>query len=82
MSSVRVLFFSVLRDKIGRGFVELDLREATTVGELLDELIGTYPAIDPYRGSIRMAVNQTYVDAGHPVEVGDEIALITPVSGG
>ena len=82
MDSVRILFFSVLRDKIGRGSIELDLQQKTTAGELLDEIVKTYPAIGSFRASIRMAVNQSYVDSSHTVQGGDEVALITPVSGG
>lgn len=82
MEAVRILFFSVLREKIGRSSIELDVQQTTTTSDLLDEIVKTYPAIDPYRGSIRVAVNQAYVDGEHNVQGGDEVALITPVSGG
>ena len=32
--------------------------------------------------NIRFAVNQEYVDIGHPVQAGDEIAFFPPVTGG
>ena len=32
--------------------------------------------------NIRFAVNQEYVDIGHPVQAGDEIACFPPVTGG
>lgn len=82
MSAVRILFFSVLREKLGRGSVELSYAEAVPAREVIDELVATYPAIAPYRNTIRIAVNETYVDEAHTVVNGDEMALITPVSGG
>lgn len=31
---------------------------------------------------VRVAVNQTYVQADHPVAAGDEVAIFPPVTGG
>ncbi len=35
-----------------------------------------------WRPSLRLAVNMEYVDNGHPLRDGDEVAVIPPVSGG
>jgi molybdopterin converting factor small subunit len=38
--------------------------------------------VDAHRAAIRLAVNQTYVPTDTRLHDGDEVALITPVSGG
>lgn len=82
MNGVRVLLFSVLREKLGQRALHVDVEGSLPAGDLLDRLVAMHPDIEPYLGSIRIAVNQTYVDKDHPVYRGDEVALITPVSGG
>lgn len=81
-AAVRVLFFSVLREKLDRRSLDLEVSGVTTAREILDELITRYPDLEPYRSTIRIAVNQSYVDELQTVRGGDEVALITPVSGG
>lgn len=81
-AAVRVLFFSVLREKLDRRSLDLEVSGLTTAREILDELTKRYPVLEPYRSGIRVAVNQSYVDEGQTVRGGDEVALITPVSGG
>ncbi len=80
--TVRVLFFSVLREQVGRGELELSVKANSRSEELLDRLSATYPAVDEFRSVTRVAVNQSYVDGSVELMDGDEMALITPVSGG
>ena len=60
----------------------LPLAAPCTAGELLAEVCRRYPALSPWRASIRVAVNGTYARAEDPVAFGDEVALIPPVAGG
>ena len=80
--TVHVLLFSVLSEKVGRKSLEVTLDAPSTAGDLWVYLSERYEALEPYRNTVRIAVNQTYADAGQPLEDGDEVALITPVSGG
>lgn len=80
--AVRVLFFSVLRETLGCRSLEMNLDDPVSADDLLDDLAATYPALKPFRASVRMAVNESYVEGDHIVRAGDEVALITPVSGG
>ena len=82
MSTVQVLLFSVLRQRIGEGSLTLDLKMPATGADLLDQLEAQYPIIGDYRPVLRLAVNQEYVSETIPLADGDEVALITPVSGG
>ena len=79
---VRVLLFSVLADRVGQRELAVSLPEAVSGGELLDHLAARYPALAEYRAVVRIAVNREYVPEAVSIQNGDEIALITPVSGG
>ena len=79
---LRVLLFSVLREKVGRGSLTVSLDAPATGADLLDHLQAAYPALAAYRRVIRLAVNQSYAPAETPLADGDEVALVTPVSGG
>lgn len=80
--TVDVRFFSLLRDKTGESARALTLPADATGTDLLDQLEAEYPALADLRSAIRLAVNQSYVTTDAPLQDGDEVALITPVSGG
>ena len=82
MPTVRVLFFSVLRQRVGEGRLTLRLDAPASGADLLDRLEAQYPAISAYRPVLRLAVNEEYVPETVSLAEGDEVALITPVSGG
>ena len=82
MSTVQVLLFSVLRQRIGEGSLTIALEPPATGADLLDHLEARYPVIGDYRPVLRLAVNHEYVPETVTLADGDEVALITPVSGG
>ena len=83
---MKLLYFAWLRQKIGTAEERVDPpSEVTTVAALIQWLRGRGPNFaDALRetGVIRVAVNQEYVPASHPVRPGDEVALFPPVTGG
>jgi molybdopterin converting factor subunit 1 len=79
---LRVYLFSVLRERLGHEMLEIVLPAPATGKHLLDYLMVRFPEITAYRSVIRLAVNHTYVPESTFLAEGDEIALITPVSGG
>lgn len=80
--TVRVLFFSVLREKLGAEALTRTLEAPATGTDLLRELESEFSALSEYRPAIRLAVNENYAPDDAPLSDGDEVALITPVSGG
>ena len=82
MITIKVLLFSVLKEKIGQPNVLVQLESPLTGEQLLDQLALDYLPIQAYRSVIRLAVNEAYVNETHNILDGDEVALITPVSGG
>jgi molybdopterin converting factor subunit 1 len=80
---VRVRLFAMLRERVGREQVEIDLPEGATVREAMDvvarqhgfaDLVGRMPLV--------MAVNREYASGETSLSEADELALIPPVSGG
>lgn len=79
---LRVYLFSVLKERLGQDMLEIALPAPATGGHLLDYLTSQFPEVAAYRSVIRLAVNHTYVPESTFLAEGDEVALITPVSGG
>jgi molybdopterin synthase sulfur carrier subunit len=83
---MRVLYFAWVKGKVGIGEEQVDPPAAVaTVGSLLDWLAqrsAKHAAALANRSVVRVAVNQEYVGADHPVKSGDEVALFPPVTGG
>jgi len=79
---LRVLLFSVLRQRIGATQLDVRLEEQATGGDLLDHLAERYPVLARYRSITRLSVNEEYVHEEVSLADGDVVALITPVSGG
>lgn len=79
---VQVLLFSVLKEAVGASQLQVDLDAPATGEDLLDALADEYPEVEAHRSSLRLAVNEEYVATDTALQDGDEVALITPVSGG
>ena len=78
MAVIRIEYFAVLREHVGRA--REDLRTAaTTVGELYAELDQRYgfPAV----GRVKVAVNDEFRDWNAPLQDGDFVVFIPPVAG-
>jgi len=79
---IDVLLFSVLREEVGESAFSLDVPSGCTGSVLLDQLAADHPAIHRFREHIRLAVNASYSSEDVVLRDCDEVALITPTSGG
>jgi molybdopterin synthase catalytic subunit len=79
---VRVRLFAIQRELAGTREVLLDLADGSTVGDAWDAVAARYPVLAPGRPSVRFARNGDYAEPATPLEDGDEVAFIPPVSGG
>lgn len=79
---VRVRYFAMIREAVGRPEEVREVPEGTSAGDLVERLARDYPEIDRARRAAALMVNQRYVAPDHPLAEGDEVALIPPVSGG
>jgi molybdopterin synthase catalytic subunit len=79
---VRVLFFGVLKEFAGKSGEKVELREGSSVNDLLEHYSSQIPRIKESLPSLAVAVNQQYAGAETLLKADDEVALLPPVSGG
>lgn len=79
---VRVLFFGMLKDLVGKSSDSLDLPDGAIVRDLLQHYESHIPRFGQSLPSLAVAINQQYSSADSSLESGDEVALLPPVSGG
>lgn len=77
-----ILVFAALRDAVGHDTWQLDCDQPLSAARLLAHFFEAYPAVAGLADHTRVAVNQEFLHADRLLAVGDEIALIPPVSGG
>lgn len=80
--AVRVLYFGIVRERLGRGEDQVELEAPATVARLMDRLVELHPDLGEGVASLRVALNQEYVGGDAPLTEADEVAIIPPVSGG
>jgi MoaE-MoaD fusion protein len=74
---VTIRLFAILRERAGASEVTLELPEGAVVGDALARLTDLAQDLP-----LVMAVNREYASSDTPLDPGDELALIPPVSGG
>lgn len=79
---LRVLYFAVFRESIGREDDTLELPAGATVHDAIAALAARHPPIARLAGRFRVAVNEEFSADSHALADGDELALIPPVAGG
>jgi molybdopterin converting factor subunit 1 len=79
---VTVRLFAGLRDIVGTGELTHDAPAGATAKTVWDALAGTHPALAPYEAVSSCAVNEEYAKFDFPLNEGDEVAFLPPVSGG
>jgi molybdopterin synthase catalytic subunit len=80
-SSYEILLFASLRDRAGQQ-LRVTLPDGASVAQMLQEVARCAPQLEPWLPHVRVAVNCDYVDSARELHIGDEIALLPPVSGG
>jgi len=79
---LRLLYFGIVREKLGRREEVRECKSGATVEELLVELAASHDIFALGAGSLRIAVNREYVFNDHVLADDDEVAVIPPVAGG
>ncbi len=79
---VRVLFFGMLQDLVGKASDTLDLDQGASVADLLAHYETQIPRLRESLPSLALAVNQEYASAETKLRSNDEVAILPPVSGG
>jgi molybdopterin synthase catalytic subunit len=79
---VNVLYFAILRERLGIDGESLDLPVGADVRAARAEIAARHPDIAALLSRVATAVNQSMAPEAHPLADGDELALIPPVAGG
>jgi len=79
---VRVLYFAVVRERIGRDEEALELADGAEVRAEWAELERRHPELGALRSVVKLAVNEEFAPLERGLAEGDVIALIPPVAGG
>jgi molybdopterin synthase sulfur carrier subunit len=86
MSSVRLIYFAWIRERIGRAEDAFEVPPSViNLGQLLDWLAARgpgYKAALSDRRAIRMAMDQEFAGPDQALTPGCEVALFPPVTGG
>jgi molybdopterin converting factor small subunit len=80
--TVRIQFFSWLKDQAGCAQATETLPEGCTLGELHEKLLRRFPGLAALRQSTLLAVGVEYQPRDHVLKEDDEISLFPPVQGG
>ena len=79
---ITIRLFALLKDRAGADHIDLDLPEKSTIATAVEQLRHRIPALADHLNHIAFALNRSYTQANTPLQDGDELALIPPVSGG
>ena len=79
---ITVSFYSYFKDLTGCAQVTEDLREGSSLADLLSRLAARFPRLHAMRQSTLMAVGVDYQDRSYVLKAGDEVSLFPPVQGG
>jgi MoaE-MoaD fusion protein len=79
---IRVLYFAILRERLGRDQEILDLTGTPTIGDAVAEIAARHPEVERLLPQAQTAVNRSMAPASHALRDDDELALLPPVAGG
>jgi molybdopterin synthase catalytic subunit len=80
--TITIRLFARLAELAGTRQLEIEAGEGLTAGDAYRLLARRRPELGGFEASLMYARNQEYVKADEPLQPGDELALIPPVSGG
>jgi len=80
--TVTVKLFAAYQEAYGVPELVLEFPPDTPVVAVRDRMISEHPQLSQWRDVTRFGVNLTFVEPDTPLQDGDEVVLIPPVSGG
>ncbi len=80
--TITLKLFAIYQEALGVPEKMMTLPVGTTAGEVRDRLLTEHPNLSPWRDLTRFGINLQFVEPDTPLQEGDELVLIPPVSGG
>ncbi len=75
-------FFASYKEAIGRAELDMDVEENMNISGLLEILKLKHPTLGTLTENLIVSINREYASYDAVLRNGDEVALLTPVSGG
>ena len=82
MNRIRVLFFATLRDRAGTKSIDLEIPAETTVQDLKNLVVDSYPGLKDTMDTVVISINREFAFDESLVPENAEVAMFPPVSGG
>lgn len=79
---VTVKLFAAYQEAYGKSELVMQLPDGAPVSAVCDRLLQEHPELEPWRSLTRFGINLDYALPATPLQDGDEVVLIPPVSGG
>jgi len=80
--TVTIKLFAAYQEAYGVEEIQKQFPPATPVHAVLDRILKEHPQLEQWREVTRFGVNLDFVPPETPLNDGDEVVLIPPVSGG
>ncbi|MCU0547073.1 MAG: MoaD/ThiS family protein [Oscillatoriaceae cyanobacterium Prado104] len=80
--SITVKLFAAFSEAWGVSELKLEFPPGTPVSGVLEHSIAQHPQLEQWRDRTRFGLNLEFVAPDTPLQDGDEVVLIPPVSGG
>ena len=79
---LNVLFFGRLKDAIGHGQESMEIPPGSRIEDLFAHCVARYPELAEHRRAVAVSRNREFTSWTTPLQPGDEVAFLPPVSGG
>ncbi|MBV8515452.1 MAG: MoaD/ThiS family protein [Acidobacteria bacterium] len=79
---LNVLFFGRLKDAIGHGQECVEIPPDSRIEDLFTHCVARYPELAAHRKAVAVSRNREFAAWTTPLQSGDEVAFLPPVSGG
>jgi molybdopterin converting factor subunit 1 len=77
-----VLFFGRLKDTIGHAQESVEIPSNSLIEDLFAHCVARHPELAAHRAAIAVSRNREFAAWTTPLQAGDEIGFLPPVSGG
>lgn len=80
--TITLKLFAIYQEALGVPEKALTLPMGYTAGDVRDLLLTEHPQLAPWKDLTRFGINLQFAEESTPLQEGDELVLIPPVSGG
>ena len=79
---IRFIYFAGVREATGKTQEDAELKSGATVADAVEWLGEQHPTVKRILPTVRVAKNREFCKLAEPLDDGDELVLIPPISGG